>query len=145
MTIPAYHPLLVHFPIAFLLGAALGALAWAAVGGDFWRRVVLVMLVLGTAGGVAALRTGETMEEIAEGPNVEALVHDHEEAGERAVYLGGVALVALAALEIARRRRPEWTPAWWARALVAAAVIGAAGFVLRAGQLGGLMVWGTGA
>ena len=60
------HPLLVHFPIAFLLGALLlEALAvWRRR--EDWHRAAVVMLYLGAAGAVAASTSGwfaaETIE-----------------------------------------------------------------------------------
>ena len=53
-----YHPLFVHFPIAFLLGATLVyALAWAARR-ETWAWTGLWMLLLGTLGGAASVWTG---------------------------------------------------------------------------------------
>jgi len=53
-----YHPLFVHFPIAFLLGATLVyASAWVA-GHETWAWTGLWMLLLGTLGGAASVWTG---------------------------------------------------------------------------------------
>jgi uncharacterized membrane protein len=60
------HPLLVHFPIAFLLGALLlEALAvWRRR--DDWHRAAMVLLYLGAAGAVAAATSGWFAEETVE-------------------------------------------------------------------------------
>lgn len=52
------HPLVVHFPVAFLAGAALiYILAWC-VGHDTWAWTGLWLLVLGTLSGAIAVGTG---------------------------------------------------------------------------------------
>ena len=52
------HPLVVHFPLAFLSGAALFyALAWIA-GRESWAWTGLWLLVVGTLSGVVAVATG---------------------------------------------------------------------------------------
>ena len=53
-----FHPVVVHFPLAFLPGAALSyALAWAS-GRDFWAWAGLWLLVLGTVGAAVAVGSG---------------------------------------------------------------------------------------
>lgn len=63
---PNIHPLLVHFPIAFLLGAlvlqALGVLS----GREDWQRTARVLLYLGAIGAVAAATSGWFAEETVE-------------------------------------------------------------------------------
>ena len=52
------HPLLVHFPIAFLTGAALLYFAAAATGRAMLAWTALWLLVLGTLSALAAVATG---------------------------------------------------------------------------------------
>ncbi len=53
------HPLIVHFPIALLFGAALlYVLAWLAPRWESWGWTGLWMLGLGTAGAAAAVASG---------------------------------------------------------------------------------------
>ncbi len=52
------HPLVVHFPVAFLTGAALFyPLAWLA-GRDSWASAAFWLLVLGTVSAAVAVATG---------------------------------------------------------------------------------------
>jgi uncharacterized membrane protein len=81
------HPLVVHFPIALLLVAPIFvvlALLWKK-----YTRGLLVaatlLVVLGAAGAVLAVETGEAGEEIAERTAYAArLLHEHEELAETA-------------------------------------------------------------
>lgn len=96
------HPAVVHFPIvlAFLLPIfALGAL-WAIRRGAkptrAWAIPVALALAL-TASGWLALETGEAQEDRVEGVVGEALLHEHEEAGELFLVLSGLVLIVAGA------------------------------------------------
>lgn len=147
LPVPAvWHPALVHFPIAFLMLAGPVALVWAVGGGAFWRRAALGLLVLGTAGTVAARQTGETLEHDVEGePRVERFLDAHEQAADWTLWLGlgAVAVVGLAE-GLARRARPDRGPRANAalRAAGAGLAVLASVAVVRTGHLGGLMTWG---
>jgi uncharacterized membrane protein len=52
------HPLLVTFPIAFLVGALLSDLAYQATGDVFWARASIWLIGAGLAFGVLAALTG---------------------------------------------------------------------------------------
>ena len=67
------HPLLVHFPLAFLLGAALFYIVIWPMGLDAWAWVALTLLLLGTASAVAAAATGLRAET---GVMIAPSVHD---------------------------------------------------------------------
>jgi uncharacterized membrane protein len=57
------HPLFTHFPVAFWLGALLMEALAVARGRDDFHRMAVWLLVLGTAGGAAAIITGFSAEE----------------------------------------------------------------------------------
>lgn len=63
---PNIHPVLVHFPIAFLWGALLVELLAVWRRRDDWHRVAVVLLYLGAAGAVAAATSGWFAEETVE-------------------------------------------------------------------------------
>lgn len=92
------HPAVVHFPIvlAVLLPIfALGAL-WAIRRGASPLRawsvpVALAAAMVGSAW--LAVETGEAEEERVEAVVAEEVLHEHEEAGERFLVLGGVLLL----------------------------------------------------
>lgn len=57
------HPVLVHFPIAFLLGALLMEALAVLRKREDWHRAAVALLYLGTAGAVAAAASGWFAEE----------------------------------------------------------------------------------
>ncbi len=146
--IPILHPVLVHFPIAFLILAALTALAWLVLGTRFWRHVTLILLVAGFVGGLGAYFTGEAAEEFGEGnPRVEAFEKQHESSALLTLMTAGLALFVLAGYSAAARRltttsRPEEKDMPMVRIAVAVLAVASAVLVGRTGHLGGLMVWG---
>ena len=147
--IPVWHPLLVHFPIALILAAALATVAWSIRGTSFWRRCALLLFTLGMGGGVLAYLTGETMEEQSEGsPIVEELVGLHEDLALYTLLVTGATLAALAGLSwwLERRITLERAPKdpLAARLILALAALAAALLVAWTGHVGGTMVWGVG-
>lgn len=143
--IPILHPVLVHFPIAFLLLAAVTALAWLGWGTRFWRDVTLLLLLLGFAAGVGAYFTGEAAEERAEAkPQVQQLSSQHETTALLTLTASGLALFVLAAYVGASGRflRPGEKDLPLVRVVVTVLAVAAAVLVARTGHLGGLMVWG---
>lgn len=130
------HLLVNHVPILGTLFALLLGLAGAFTRKpDLVRAAFATLLVCGAASFVAT-RTGEGAEDLVEAlPGVsEAILHDHEEAAERAnvaaILLG---LGALAAL-VAWRSGP--IPRWGAAVvLIAAATV--FGLMAQTGNLGG--------
>lgn len=147
LEIPYWHPVVVHFPIAFVLFGAAAAVVYAALGRAFWRGVALLGFAAGTAGAWAAVWTGETIHEAVEGtPVVDALVGRHEDLGEWTLWVSLAALVVLAGIALwawrAGRGPAERDPL--ALRLVALALaLGAAVLVALTGHLGGQMVWGV--
>lgn len=146
--IPILHPILVHFPIAFILLAALTALAWLGWGTRFWRNVTLILLIAGFIGGLGAYFTGEAAEKFGEGSaRVEQFEKQHESTALLTLVATGLSLFVLAAYTGASRRllspgNPDEKDMLIVRVVVAVLVIASAVLVARTGHLGGLMVWG---
>jgi len=86
------HPLIVHFPIAFLLGAALlYLLAWLAKR-ESWAWTGLWLLALGTVGAAAAVASGLHG---AEGVMVAPSVREHLLVNHERIMLAVLGLSAL--------------------------------------------------
>jgi uncharacterized membrane protein len=145
-TIPVLHPLVVHFPVAYLTAAGGIGAVWLLSGRPVWRIVTAVLLGLGILGAIAALLTGDDMEEFAHGDRVvRELVDTHETMGMIATIVAGTALGLLLAAWLAgrlpRKASGQRDPLW-VRLAVGALALAAAGLVLYTGHLGGTMVWG---
>lgn len=149
MTIPYWHPVLVHFPVALLLVAGGAALVWLATGRTFWRQATLALVLLGAVGAFAAKQTGEALEDgVRNDPGFNrSLVHEHEESGEQATIAAVLALAAMAFAEFYARRTPtgetKRRAALAVRVVASLLVVVAAGLVARTGHLGGQATWGV--
>ena len=98
---PSIHPMIVHFPIALLFAAGVADLVSVAPGRLSWlRRTTVALYAAGAVAALIAMRSGQ----VAAGalqlpPAAQAILHDHEEWGERTVwYFGILALVRLVAM-----------------------------------------------
>ncbi len=135
------HPQIVHFPIAFLLLAALVELSNLYLNRRPVSRFALVLLIIGTIGAFAAVQSGENSEDKVEQvlPETRNLLEEHEEAGNRVMWFFiavSVLKIVLTALKI------EALP--WRIVLSLLLLIGA--FLLyRAGHYGGQLVYEYGA
>lgn len=143
---PPLHPKLVHLPlgIAVLLPLLLLALS-IAIRKDwlppraYWLGALVALV--GASSGWFALRAGEADEEVVEQVVAKSLIEAHEEAGEQfaiAATVGAALTVVAAAL-----RLPRLSSAAQAAALLASIATLALG--VRAGQLGGELVYRHGA
>ncbi|HEY7307546.1 MAG TPA: DUF2231 domain-containing protein [Bryobacteraceae bacterium] len=98
----ALHPLIVHFPIALLLVAPLFLVAAIALPRNKAKHAILggfVLLLLGTGSLVLAVETGEaTAEQVNKTPQIQSVLHDHEELAETTEAIFGASTVLFAAL-----------------------------------------------
>ena len=145
--IPVLHPVVVHFPIAFLILAAVTSLVWLVKGSSFWRNVTLILLVAGFVGGLGAYFTGGAAKEFAEGSaRLELFGEQHEALALLTLVAAGLALFLLTAYVGAYTRglstQSVERDLIVVRIIVTALVLAAAVLVGRTGHLGGLMVWG---
>lgn len=140
------HPALVHVPIGLALVTPFVALmvlvawrrgSWPA---SSWAVVVMLQAVM-FGFSVAATRTGEAEEERVERIVPEKALEEHEEAGERFMWVAGVEF-ALGAVAWGLRASPVSVPVAIASTLVA---VGGAAFAFRTGALGGELVYRHGA
>ncbi|MEM1044328.1 MAG: DUF2231 domain-containing protein [Bacteroidota bacterium] len=147
LTIPYWHPAVVHFPIALLLFGAAAAVVYGALGRAFWRGVALLAFAAGTAGAWAAVRTGKTIYEAVEGePVVEALVGRHQALADWTLWVSAAVLAVLAGAAVWTRRTGRAGPdPLVLRLAVTGLAVAAAVLVAMTGRLGGQMVWGVAA
>lgn len=149
--IPVLHPLVVHFPLSLLLASALVACVWVVRGTVFWRRCLLLLMVLGTAGSALAYLTGDAMEEQSEGvPIVDALIDLHEQMGLFTLVAALISLISLAVFSVRQeqlRRNPfrhdplrDPLPV---RLMLSLLVFLSAALVAWTAHIGGTMVWGV--
>jgi uncharacterized membrane protein len=142
-TIPVWHPLVVHFPIATLVLAAVVALVWAVSADARWLLAGCFLAVAGSVGAAVAYLSGDAMKEQAAGvPIVDQLVASHERFALFTLLSAIVAAVAWLAVAF-RQRGNAIPPSVVVRLAVTGLSLVAGALVLRAGHLGGLMVWGA--
>ena len=144
MDIGAFHPLVVHFPIAGLIIAAVLDLAALVIRRPDLSAAALYVQAIAAAGAVASYLTGEAAEEGVEHalearPAVEALLERHEDLGKIAMIVAVVLVFGRAAL--AFKGLAGATVARWA---VAALSLAAAVLVGLTGFYGGELVYGHG-
>jgi len=144
-SIPVWHPILVHFPVA---------LAWIALGGAFiwlfrdrqnWLRNTIYLEVLALLGAFLAVRTGETMEEQSEGvPMIDQFVGFHETMGERSMWLLAVTVAFLIfAHWYSGRDMSRSGTSFAIRVIGFLLVLGSALSIGLTAHAGGIMTWGT--
>lgn len=126
------HPLVIHFPIALVLVAALAELIATFTGRLYWRTVAVANLRAGAAFGVIAAIAGWFLPRVL-GLDSTALLEWHRWIGTLAALL-----IVVAALESAGadgRSPMEFR-------LYRLTLFSAAALVAVTGHLGGLLVWG---
>ncbi|NNF03720.1 MAG: hypothetical protein HKN17_04560 [Rhodothermales bacterium] len=144
-TIPVLHPVVVHFPIALSVAAAVCAWVWLASDRVVWLQAVFYLSAGAFAGAVAAWLTGEEMEEQSEGVSiVETFVETHEALGLWSmISLGVVAAVAVLTIRYVRHDASRAGAAPVVRWTMAVLVTAAAVLIGVTAHFGGIMVWGV--
>ncbi len=130
------HPMIVHFPIALLIIAFLADAVGLIFKRDFFSKVGLLLLVLGTAGIIAAYFSGShAAEGLSEAGPLKMAIETHEEAAVLAVWV----IVATALLRIGLVVGKKYTGAlrWVPLVLFLAGVLA----VARTGYYGGDLVF----
>jgi uncharacterized membrane protein len=127
------HPLLIHFPIALVIAAALAESAAILTADDRWRTVAVANV---RAGAVFALLAMVAGWRLAKGPEMElsSLLEWHRWLGTVAAAVACAAAFATAGA----RRQPMSRVRIYRIALFTAGTL-----VAVTGHLGGLLVWGA--
>src|SRR5262245_15342262 len=127
------HPLLIHFPIALVIAAALAEGATIATRDARWRIIAVANVRTGAAFAVLAAAAGW---QLALAPAVEptALLEWHRWLGTLSAALTCAAALATVGANGGSERR-LWT--------YRIGLVGAAVLVSAAGHLGGVLVWGA--
>ena len=98
------HPMLVHFPIALLIVGLLADIAGVLSKREFYTRMGMILLVLGTAGLIAAYFSGhQAAEGLMETGPLSMAVESHEEAALLTVWLMVATTMVRLALVVTRR------------------------------------------
>jgi uncharacterized membrane protein len=127
------HPLLIHFPIALIVVAALAELAATVTRVRKWHVVAVANLRAGATLAVAAAIAGWILAS-ASGIEPSATLEWHR-------WLGTIAATAAAAAALATVGADG--PSERARWIYRIALCGAAACVALTGHLGGILVWGA--
>ena len=136
------HPIIVHTPVALLLFSALFALLGRIMDRDWVRKAAMLLLVFGFLGAIAANLSGNAAGEFAEHRQgiPEGPIDEHEESGRWVMFVSGAAVLAYGAARFARGGLRKGLG-------IAGLILQLAGAaaVLRAGYLGGELVYAHGA
>lgn len=142
--IPYLHPLVVHFPIAFFVGAVIVVMIWALTDSGRWFVAFASMQILGTVGAIAAFLSGEAIEDATEDvPIVDLLVGQHERMGKFVLILAIlISIVTLAVAYVYRKRSNYDGIPMLFRALLAVLAVILVALTAYTAHIGGVMVWG---
>ena len=127
------HPLLIHFPIALVISAAIADAAAAITGNDRWRVIAVGNVRAGAAFALLAAIAGWRLA-LDPGMEMSSVLEWHR-------WLGtvGAGVALFAALATGGASRGSSGSAWIFRI----ALFGAGILVGAAGHLGGVLVWGA--
>lgn len=133
-----YHPIVIHFAIAFLIAGVVARLVSLTGMARFAGPAATVLLLVGTVATFAAVKSGADAHGPAERvPGARAAVVEHEELGERVRNVFAfVALLELAGLFLAKKKRERLV-------LAASGAVGLVGlfFLYEAAEHGGELVY----
>jgi uncharacterized membrane protein len=127
-----FHPLLVHFPIALVLFAALAELVSLTTRFPEWHLVAVANIRVGAASAVASAGAGWIL--------ASSRIVEASPALEWHRWLGGAAVVAAVAAALATAEMDRPPRRLW---LYRIALFWAAALVAVAGHFGALLVWGA--
>ena len=125
-----FHPVLVHFPIALVIAAAVAEAVALATADQRWRTVAIVNL---RAGALFALFTAIAGWRFASDMDASSLLEWHQWLGTIAAAAAAVAALAT----LATRR------GFYERRVYRVGVFAAGILMAAAGHFGGLLVWGA--
>lgn len=129
------HPVMVHFPIALLLAAALAEFIGLFVATPFWRNTGWYCAVLGAIGAIVAAGMGWLDAMFMGHPGMENIVTLHRWFGTSTAV---IALVAVIYHAIGKsRNRPKFRTVYLVLLFLAAALVGVTGF------FGGMLIYGA--
>jgi uncharacterized membrane protein len=130
----AFHPQIVHTPIALIIVGAVFELIGRATDIDWWRKAAFAMLVIGVLGAGAAVLSGQEAGESAEHQGVaESAVDAHEDIAKVTLWIGIAAVLARALAGRAGRAKAAVGLLALGLHLAAAVTVGIAGY--RGGKL----------
>ena len=135
MVLGKLHVLLVHFPIALALSAALADILWAIWRRDFFRHAGFYCLILAALAVIPTVITGDLHLDAQHfKPATQAIAETHEGLGIATLCV----LVPTAVLRAVRRNRPRrWWLACYVVMMVAVVVL-----VSLTGHWGGMVTFG---
>ncbi|NNE35589.1 MAG: hypothetical protein HKN13_10140, partial [Rhodothermales bacterium] len=109
-SIPVFHPIAVHFPVAVLPVALVACIVWVYRPDSTWGSATLLLLGVAAVGSIVAFVTGDAVYAQSEGvPVVEQFVERHRLLG-RLVMIGSILSVGLAASGYILGKRAEQPP-----------------------------------
>ena len=126
------HPLLIHFPIALVIFAAVAESAATLTDHDRWHTVAVANLRAGAACAVMAVVAGWLLA-LAPGIETTSLLEWHR-------WLGTIAMGVMLAAALATFGTDGRSSFVW---MYRIALFGGGALVAVAGHLGGLLVWGA--
>jgi uncharacterized membrane protein len=140
----AFHPKVVHFPIALLLTYTLLETIGAILKKDLFSNAAYILLILGVLGAIAAAQTGEQAEHVFENWTKASadLLEEHEKYANLTVWLFSFLLVIRTAFTILVQVKKKYTTKgdMLKYLFVLIAFIGCY-FIYETGEYGGKMVY----
>jgi uncharacterized membrane protein len=130
------HPMIVHFPIALLIIGFLFDLTGAVFNKDFFSKTGFYLLILGTAGVLAAYISGNIAGDgVSEVGALKQALENHEEAAELSLWLMVVASIVRITIVLLKKYSGIFK--WAAIVLFLAGILS----IARTGYYGGELVF----
>ncbi len=142
-SIPVFHPLAVHFPVALLPLALVVVVLWVIKPKDVWGKAALLVLGFAAVGSIVAFLTGDALYAQSEGvPVVELFVDRHRQLGRFVMIAAGASFLSAFASLFLSRKPVFHRQARLVRILCLCLVILTTALVAITSHVGGVMVWG---